>query len=433
MWEPENTETFLKDYEFGVKRSVLAERYGGTFQQVKHYLSARGKRVPVSTVNDAPETLLVKSGEKGNEKYTELLSKRALSKEELMLLYKLDPNEWEVIEFSCTHGSWDGFYKNANHEAASRTNYSYRASGRFKPVKKLIQDIFADARGFLAEARDYVPKYPAIVRSQNYRPGEHCLEIDIPDLHMGKLCWGEETGYANYDVEIAEALFFEALESAIQWGKTFDLGRIIFPIGNDLLNCDGSDNLTTAGTPQSADGRQKKTFRCTRKMLVTSIEMLRELAPVQALVVPGNHDADSAFYLGDSIQCWFRNASDVFIDNSAHHRKSFEWGANGVLLTHGEEKEADLALTFASDFPDLWARTHYHEVQCGHIHTTKVRDYRGCQVRYIGSLTGTDYWHSRHNYKSRRTAQFMVWQRDGLESYVKNFNVADDCVLRTTA
>jgi predicted phosphodiesterase len=446
-WQPADKQAFFTDYMSGLTNSELSIKHGGSHGQVVHYLrylretENLSPRQPHRThhltkpADDAPKAIVVKSGMNadGSKSAEILTNEEPRSPEELMALYNLDPAEWEVISFTCEAGTWMGFWKDTSNEAQTKTLYRYCCKGYFKPVKKLIRDIFADARGFLAEAREYVPKYPAIVRPQNYRSGEHCLEIDIPDLHLGKLCWSEETGFANYDVAIAENLFFEALESAIKWGCGFDLSRIVFPIGNDLLNCDNSENLTTAGTPQSADGRQKKTFRRTRKMLVAAIERLREIAEVQVLVVPGNHDSDSAFYLGDSVQCWFRNTSDVSIDNSAHHRKSFEWGANGILLTHGEEKEADLALTFASDFPDLWARTSYREVQCGHIHTTKVRDYRGCQVRYIGSLTGTDYWHSKHNYKSRRTAQFFVWQHDGLESYVKNFNVADDRVLRAAS
>ena len=158
--------------------------------------------------------------------------------------------------------------------------------------------------------------------------------------------------------------------------------------------------------------------------------MCRELAPVYAPVVPGNHDPDSVFALGDALQGWMHNATDVTIDNTAFHQKVFEWGANAIMLTHGEEKMADLALTFAEAFPEIWARTSYREVHCGHLHTMKSQDFRGCWVRFISSLTGTDYWHARHNYKSRRAALFCVWQRDGRQSYFENFNAPDNRVLR---
>ena len=45
---------------------------------------------------------------------------------------------------------------------------------------------------------------------------EMYLELTIPDLHLGKLAWGHETGHGDYDVRIAERTFETAVAALIE-------------------------------------------------------------------------------------------------------------------------------------------------------------------------------------------------------------------------
>ena len=51
------------------------------------------------------------------------------------------------------------------------------------------------------------------------------------------------------------------------------------------------------GTRQDADSRFSRIFRDGRKLLVEAIEYLKTIAPVDVLVVVGNHDSNSMFHL----------------------------------------------------------------------------------------------------------------------------------------
>ena len=435
MWKPANYEQFIADYNTGCSNDNLASKYNVSMGKIVHYLRylrntkgiaprvAHASHKPAPVDDKSPDSLVIETIVTGDGTKTEkrLLNKDIRSLEELIELYQVDTTKWDVIDFKCATGSWNGFWKDTDNNAQTTTLYRYRCEARFKPKVKKVLDAFADVKLMLEDAKNYAPAYPSIIRSLDVK--EHCLEIDIPDLHIGKHAWREETGCANYDVNIAESLFFQALEAAIEFSKNYNIGHILFPIGNDLLNSDSSTNMTTKGTPQDTDGRQKKTFRRTRQMLVTALERLREIAPVTALIIPGNHDQDTCFYIGDTLQGWMQNAKDVTVDNNAYARKTFQWGTNGILFTHGEEKESDLALTFASDYPELWAATKNHEVHCGHLHTTISKDYRSCQVRYFASLTAPDYWHTSKNYRSRRAATSFIWEKDGGSLYQKTWHV----------
>ncbi len=422
-WEPLDTKQFWEDRNNGMSRTDLCNKYGATLQQLKHFLYVINDscvRVKKDKVNNLPEEI----EETGNtRKHTIVTDKEVRSLGDLLELYKVDTTVWKVKSWKC--GVWNGFYKDKNTQTA-HTKQLYKCEATFEILQTKI-DIYADIKLSIEDMKQYAPTYPRI---QRYNPmGDHALCLDIPDLHMGKLAWGEETGCSNYDSSIAEGLFFDCLSDFLTFAKNYNIAEIVFPIGNDILNCDNSENTTTHKTPQSADTRHKKTYQRTRRMLVTALEAMRELAPVKALVIPGNHDSDTCFYIGDSLQGWMSKCDDVEIDNNAFHMKTYQFGNTGVLFTHGTEKEKDLALTFATDYPELWMSTKFHEVHLGHLHTTKVIDYRGCLVRYLSSLSSSDYWHSIHNYKSRRSASAFLWSRDGQSSIHRTWNAPVEKVL----
>ena len=85
----------------------------------------------------------------------------------------------------------------------------------------------------LKDFKEFSPKYPPI-KYEKIDKGQ-LLEINIFDLHFGKLCWGLETG-DNYDTKIARKRFLNAISAIISRAKGYDVKRVLFPIGNDFFN-----------------------------------------------------------------------------------------------------------------------------------------------------------------------------------------------------
>src|SRR5690606_13006693 len=81
------------------------------------------------------------------------------------------------------------------------------------------------------------------------KAGKYLYEISIPDLHLSKLCWSDETGYQNYDIEIACNLYRNAVEDLLSKIDLDSVERFLLPVGNDFFNSDGMQMMTTAGTP----------------------------------------------------------------------------------------------------------------------------------------------------------------------------------------
>lgn len=239
------------------------------------------------------------------------------------------------------------------------------------------------------------------------------------DLHVGKLAWSDETGQ-DYDVDIAESVFREALEELIHSAQGRCIEEIVFPIGNDLLQIDRLDKQTTNGTPQDTDTRYAKIYARAEGMMRFALERLSEIAPVTAPVVPGNHDRQSAFSLGRTLRAWFHGNDRVNVDAAPTLRKYHRYGVNLLGYTHGsEEKPADLPLIMAQECPKDWSETLFREWHIGHLHKMKETrytagdSYNGVRVRIIPALTAADAWHVSKGYVGGvRSAEAYLWNRE---------------------
>lgn len=335
--------------------------------------------------------------------------------EQLLEHVQIDQKVWEIA--SCEAGKWDSMAKlgTPGDETLHRVPL-FRVVVRLRRRASAAIGMWAAMESLIADAKRHAPKYQKIKRT----PKESGLmaEISVPDLHLGKLCWAAETG-DDYDVKLAKSTFRNAVNQLASVAQTAGVERILFPVGNDFFNVDGKEGATAGGTPQDEDGRWQRTFVEGRKLLVDAIDMLREIAPVEVLIVPGNHDTERSFYLGEALSCWYHETDDVLIDNAPTTRKYRLWGKVLLGFTHGnEEAEKNLLGIFATEQPTLWGQSLFREAHLGHWHHRKERVYQpiseanGFRVRYLSSLSAADAWHTSKGYSALRSAQMFLWQKD---------------------
>ena len=284
--------------------------------------------------------------------------------------------------------------------------------------RKIVEQTRDIVTKMLAEFRKEAPTYKLASKGAS----KGCLlEMSIFDLHLGKLIWQPESG-SNYDIKISQSAFTEALESLISRSKGFDVSRILFPVGNDFFNVDNSNQTTTAGTPQHEDVRWQKSFIVGRKMIVDAIHRLRKIAPVDVVMVSGNHDSERIFYLGDTLSGWMSKTEGVTVNNDPTLRKYYQFGKCLIGFTHGkEEQHKSLPLIMATEQAQAWSVTKYREMHLGHwhhkkeIHFQPVEEYNGIRVRIIPSLCPSDAWHKMKGFGGLRSAEAYVWDKnDGL-------------------
>jgi hypothetical protein len=283
-----------------------------------------------------------------------------------------------------------------------------------------LQELFAA----LAERAPALPPPPP----RPPRGGEPRMAVlAVPDLHVGKLAWGEETG-ENYDTKIALEVWQGAVRALLARAAAYphEVERLIIPLGNDLFHIDTLENTTTKGTRVDVDSRWQKAFRLVTEFVIEEVvERARSLSPqVKVVMIPGNHDHQRTFYLGEVLRAFYRKSSDVEVDNAPKPRKYELWKRVLLGWAHGHrEKAKDLPLLMAVESPHEWGLSAWREWQIGHYHARKQYHYmplvdeRGVVVRVLPSLSGVDAWHAEQGFVgANKTATLIIYHPEGEEA-----------------
>lgn len=315
--------------------------------------------------------------------------------------------------------SWEQLatiHKIKNSEAARSIWKTYRFNN---PTAKepSLQEALTEFRNTMIKAHKVV-EYSKATLKKLTSVKEHMVEISFPDLHIGKLAWDKETG-EDYDITIAIERAKQAIRELVSRLVVSQVDRILLPLGNDLISVDNKMGTTTMGTPQSADGRFGKMFKATKDLVIDTISILNKIAPVDVLIIPGNHDESTMFTLGEVLDAWYKDDKNVQIYNSPKLRKYYQYGKNMIGFTHGDkEKHQELGLVMASEEPLMWGSSNHREFHLGHFHKSKTTQYTtgdefpGFKIRILPSLSSADAWHYAQGYLSAKAAKAFIWHKD---------------------
>lgn len=249
----------------------------------------------------------------------------------------------------------------------------------------------------ISEISKWSPKYPVIKRLPIV--DGHCLLFDPADIHIGKLCSSFETG-EDYNQQIAVQRVREGLHGIIQKSNGWNIDKVIFITGNDVLHTDTPKRTTTSGTPQDTDGMWYDNFVIAKKLMVEIIETLMTIADVEVVYNPSNHDYMSGFMMIDSVKSWFRNSKNVVFNTDMSHRKYSVYGKNLIGTTHMDgAKVTDLPMLMAHEASEHWHHCKHRFIFGHHIHHKSSKDYMSVNVETLRSPSGTDSWHHRQGYQ----------------------------------
>jgi len=267
-----------------------------------------------------------------------------------------------------------------------------------------------------ADLLDYIKTRIVKVPKVNYKKYKDpiCYEISLPDIHYGKI--------TDEPMETIEKHYIQAIMDLHKKADGLEIDRFLLPVGNDGLNSEGMSRATTKGTPQQDNMRWRESFRGYWHLVSKAIDYLAQFAPVDVVVVQGNHDFERMFYAGEVLDAIYKNNKNVTVDNSLDARKYYEYGINMIMFTHGDkEKTQELPLLIATEQPAMWSRAKVREVHCGHRHKEMLNEYMGTKVRFIPSICGNDLWHKTQGYVGTlRCGQAYIWNKNrGLEGYLQ--------------
>lgn len=248
-----------------------------------------------------------------------------------------------------------------------------------------------------------IPGKPKAIRRVNTdelkKDEGHLLVLDPADVHVGKLAESFEVG-EDYNNQIAVQRVREGVEGILAKSAGFNIEKIVFVGGNDILHIDTPKRMTTSGTPQDTDGMWYSNFLIAKELYIEILDRLLKVADVHFVFNPSNHDYTHGFFLADVIKTYYKDCPNITFDCSIAHRKYFTYGENLIGTTHGDGgKTENLPLTMAHEAKEAWGQTKHKYIYIHHFHHKVSKDYMGVCVEALRSPSGTDSWHHRNQYQ----------------------------------
>ena len=360
--------------------------------------------------------------------------------DDLVKFFDVDLDVWEIQSFNVGGSEWDQSVEKGTVAQSVKIKATFVR-------KKTVED--NQAREALEQALVDLQTHDCL----NYEPIEriHALgdgepflfELALHDPHFGMLAWGAEVGGVSQDLKIITREYGEAVRDLLRYALLYNTERLLYIVGHDMqhVNQPGmhkKGGMTAGGTAQDIDGRIAKIFTAIRRAVVSGIDQARGIADfVDVMVVPGNHDPDESYKLGEVLNAWYRDCDDVNVIYSPNKRQYYGFGRNVFMMTHGEEykrKRDSLPLIFATECSaELWvAGDVCREIHTGHNHinmeggyypTAEVNETRAIRTRSLPGFTATDGWHHEQGYRHRRSATALIYRKTGGIAGLHEFNL----------
>ena len=287
---------------------------------------------------------------------------------------------------------------------------------RIKKDAESFRRVDLIAKRLALKFEDIAPNYdvPTLKLPQTSPP--YAVIVSPTDFHFGKYA-PEYTG-DGYDMAKCKKRLKAVTKNLL--GRVTKRGkpqRIYLALGGDGLHIDNQQKTTTRGTPQDCDGTPEEMAWYWVKLCRDYVDMLRQIAPVTLFVIPGNHDYYTATLLRAAMQGWFSKAKDVSVVESFSPRQYVSYGNSLLTFLHGDAgKPRDWPAIIAGEKPKEWGDSKHRFIFCGHLHTERDFPVFGNVTVYrMPSLAGTDNWHFKQGYKSRKAlVAYIVDQKRGV-------------------
>jgi len=359
--------------------------------------------------------------------------KRITSIDELESLCTFDKNVWKIVKWEQEAGVSEGYRKDKKtswHIHDGKVTGDVEDSGKMLvvPLHSFRVRIWLSRKTdeirnnlivneFTVKALKVSPVHKKI-KYEKVKDG-NLFELSLPDMQLGRLVAAEDAGFdLSPEIQIKRANL--VVDKLISYCNNFEIERIVFPVGNDFFDTNNEVMATAHGTPQDDDVRWKRTYKLGCEFVVGTILKMQEFAKVDVMVIPGNHDQDKIWHLGEYVSAWFHNSKNVSVDNRPMKRKYYGFYKNLIGFTHGYfEKNNKLDSLMAYEVPELWAASTNREWHLGDKHhkvdmilkTNELEN--GVVIRIISSLATPSVWEFDKGFVgSKKAGEAFLWHKD---------------------
>jgi hypothetical protein len=287
---------------------------------------------------------------------------------------------------------------------------------RMAVYKKLEKAKWADIRNDAMKWRDLETHFvlpllsaladrePAVVRPIPMKTAQTPFAgvVGLTDFHWGKYSDPAEN-FEAFDKNMARERLFGATEDIAS--RLQHLGRpekLYVPIGSDFLHVDTEQGTTTSGTQQDMDGTPAEMLVSGCQLMEEWILTLTQIAPVELVLMSGNHDRLTGLAILLYLEGVFRTNDKVTVRLDRTPRVYRAYGKNLIGFIHGDgvKKTTDMAGHMSREASRHWHACPHKTVYTGHLHHEKTETdvAFGVTRRQLPSLAGSDRWHALNGY-----------------------------------
>ena len=363
---------------------------------IKNTLDAQRKKEKLAN-KDNNESKCVVHREDGTTEFTRIIQLRDgtnITPEEVLKAHGLDESYWKVLSYK--NNFWNQQKKGGRLLTLYQSKVVVKPYNEFELSMSFIKDLF----------ENYEPVELDYTLRPNYGKGDICTVVPIVDLHYNLL----STEYIlnnEYNCVIAEQRLMSVINDVVSEIKDLGVKKIILPIGNDLFNSNGISGTTFKGTPQTNQKHIQEAYETLFNIVVNQITRLHEIAPVEVVYIPSNHDKEITFYFMHSLSVQFKNNPNVTVENRPFPNKYVKFGNSLFVFAH-DMKIEDVSTIVFDEAKNLLDNVLYVEVFLAHYHHEGVKSLRNITIRRLPTISGESSWAVEHNYNSHKLNQTFI-------------------------
>ena len=320
----------------------------------------------------------------------------------LLKIHGYDPEYWELK--AARSNIW-----NTSGKKDGKTEL-FSSKITVKPL-----DYGLDYGKIAAHFEKFAEKYvPEAIAPLQYEYGAELLVPCLFDVHFSKLGDEDETG-EQYNWEVARERVIHSVRSYVDRLRNRKFEQIMFVVGNDYFNCEPTGS-TIGGTKQDTDLRYGTMFNKGVETLIEATDILSQLAPVEVILVQGNHAGYTEYYAACVLDAWYRQSTIVQVDFTPAPRKYRRFGKTLLGFAHGDSEKERIFGLMQYEAAEEWGVTTTREFLLGHLHSEGTTEKNGVVVRRIPSLSGNDHWHTKSGFTTtrKRSMAFIYDKENGL-------------------
>jgi hypothetical protein len=137
--------------------------------------------------------------------------------------------------------------------------------------------------------------------------------------------------------------------------------------------------------------------------------MLRQVAHVDIVWVPGNHDPESSMTAAIYLMAKYEDVEDVDVHLRPGVRTYLKWENNLMGHIHGDAfKNEKLVQVMANEVRKAWGSVQNSMWFSGHLHHEKTLDVFGTHIFQAPTLCGKGRWDFKKGYSARRSLDAYI-------------------------